>query len=129
MRVFAIVLSVKPLIVLLSKGYMRRASEAFIYEGTKPKRSYLTSFYNQAKHPDFKNIKESLIVSPDDFESYVQDNLGWSKEKIEEKVWSSIKTKLTDVFSAVKDKLDTKKGLFEIVACDFMFSEDLENNY
>lgn len=129
MRVFVIVLSVKPLIIVLSKGYLRRASEAFVYEGTKPKRSYLTSFFNQQKHPDFQNIKESLIVSTGDFENYVQDNLGWNKEKIEEKIWSSIKSKLVDVFTAVKDKLDTKKGLFEIVACDFMFSEDLEKNY
>jgi len=129
LRVFAVVLSVKPLIVVLQKGYLRRASEAFVYEGVKPKRSYLTSFYSQQKHPDFKNIKESLIVNVEDFENYVQENLGWSKEKIEDKVWSSIRSKLLDVFTAVKDKLDTKKGLFEIVACDFMFSEDLEKNY
>ncbi len=40
-----------------------------------------------------------------------------------------LSTPCTDVFTAVKDKLDKKKGLFEIVACDFMFSEDLEQNY
>jgi len=129
LRVFVVVLSVSPLVVVLQKGYLRRSSEPFVYEGVKPKRSYLTSFYSQQKHPDFKNIKESLIINLEDFENYVQENLGWTKEKIEEKVWSSIKSKLTDVFTAVKDKLDKKKGLFEIVACDFMFSEDLEKNY
>jgi len=80
--------------VLTSNGYIRRASEPFVYEGEKSRRSYLTSFYSQSKHPDYKNIKESLIVDPEDFNKYVQEKLGWEQSKIDEKIWGSMKAKL-----------------------------------
>jgi cell wall-associated NlpC family hydrolase len=130
LRVFLIILSVEPLVVLFHPGYVRRASEPFVYEGEKPRRSYLTSFYSQQKHPDYKNIKESLIVSPQEFTGYIKANfLGWNAAKIDAKIWDSVKTKLRDVVNAVKGKLDKKKGMFEILGCDFMFSENLEQNW
>lgn len=129
LRSFGIVQSVNPYIVQFHKGYIRRASEPFVYEGEKSRRSYLTSFFSQKKHPDYDNIKEKLIVTTKKFEQRAKDDFGFTDEKIEEKIWSSVKDKLVDCFAAVKDKMDKKKGLFEILGCDFMFSENLEQNY
>jgi len=137
LRSFIVVLSAEPYIVLFHKGYIRRGSEPFIYEGEKSKRSYMTNFFMQKKHPNFEEIKETLIVPPKNFEKYVLEenletfkNSGFnSTQDFEELIWAPVKEKIKDCMLAVQEKVDKKKGLFEILGCDFMFDEDLKKSY
>ena len=48
---------------------------------------------------------------------------------MDQQIWDPLKSKLRDCFKAVLPRLDKKKGLFEILGCDFVFTENLEKSY
>lgn len=127
LRVYMIVVCMKPYLVLYQPGYVRMSLNPYTTENfAKDKITHLTNNSVQKNHPDYKNLKEKSIISIDSLvESIISMGKLQSKEEYSVKVDKKIQEIMSLIFTVIKDKLDRKFGCFELFGFDFLLDDNL----
>ena len=127
LRVYMIVVCMKPYLVLYQSGYVRMSLNPYSTENfAKDKITHLTNNSVQKNHPDYKNLKEKSIISIDSLvESIISMGKLQSKEEYSVKVDKKIQEIMSLIFTVIKDKLDRKFGCFELFGFDFLLDDNL----
>lgn len=131
LRYFLLIGCTKPYLVLTNTGYARLSLEDYNlndFDSTsrENKATHLTNASVQKLHPQFKEQKESTIMSMDMLRDYMLENkVSASKEEFDNKVIHKIDEICRLVFESVKDKLEQKYGCFELFGLDFMLDDQL----
>eukprot|EP00357_Protocruzia_adherens_P016339 CAMPEP_0115017808 /NCGR_PEP_ID=MMETSP0216-20121206/28364_1 /TAXON_ID=223996 /ORGANISM="Protocruzia adherens, Strain Boccale" /LENGTH=753 /DNA_ID=CAMNT_0002388749 /DNA_START=129 /DNA_END=2390 /DNA_ORIENTATION=+ len=134
-RVFMLVASCEPYLVLFSDGYFRLSLEPYTLanfsEGKSAKTTHLTNAAVQKKHPDFKEKKEDTIWNLEQFADYMtacrganNEGENFSAEDVE-RAHKRIRQICLLVFKTCKPKLRGRFGFFDLFGLDFLFDENL----
>lgn len=111
-----------PEIVLYSRGYLRLTLEKYTLEDLEnPDRLFihLTNNCFQRKHKDYKTRGDSSIAKWDLLEKEIgEERLLALEEKI--------KNILLLVYASARERIERKKGFFELLGCDIIVSDLLE---
>lgn len=105
-------------------GYMRTSCQEFDMENIKNRFIHLTNDAVQKYSPDYGRFEDGNKLSYDEFQNYIDQNLG-EKVNFKEFVYPKIKKIVQDTVKATHKKLDLKrrKYSFEIFGYDFMLDE------
>ena len=133
LRMFMIVICARPYFVLDGPGYARLSLNQFTVDDFNNKEmadesriTHLTNASVQRKHKQFKELKETSIMSLDGLRDYLIETkqLG-SIEEFETKVCGRMREIMKLIFNNTKSKLDCKFGCFELYGFDFMLDDEL----
>ena len=115
-----------PYLVYFKHGYLRISINLYqkgtIYLNAESEDIYthLTNNSIQKKHPSYKEEKEGLIWSMAQFEEYARKR-GYDLES----TYGAMKRILSYTFQSGANKLQRKKGYYELIGCDFILDQYL----
>jgi predicted RNA-binding protein YlxR (DUF448 family) len=127
MRIYMLIASVRPSLVMYHEGYCRLSHEVFVSGAGALDNllMHLTNAAVQRKHPDHKTKGEDTIWPFAKFQQYLTDHqlapATWVTDTLVPRVQEIMRT----VFEAAKDKFDRRAGCFDLIGCDFMLDANL----
>ncbi|XP_071331452.1 protein polyglycylase TTLL10 isoform X2 [Trachinotus anak] len=128
-RSYLLIACTAPYMVFFRHGYVRLTCD--LYDPSSNNLSaHLTNQYMQKKNPLYSQLKEDTVWSMKNFNAYVNDRFRVAKGLPRDWVLGAFARRMqqimTQCFFAVKSKLDSRLGLFDLIGCDFMVDEDFK---
>ncbi|XP_065656343.1 protein polyglycylase TTLL10 isoform X3 [Hydra vulgaris] len=128
-RVYMLIASVQPCLAFYHTGYARVTCVPYTNENLDLN-VHLTNQYVQKKNLLYKEMKEQTVLSFDQLNKYINENVKESKQLPNDWVLSgfqdSMKVIMVDCLKASLDKLDKKKGCFDLLGFDFIIDENMK---
>ncbi|CAF1680194.1 unnamed protein product, partial [Adineta ricciae] len=128
-RCYMLISSVKPLIVLYHKGYIRLSMFDFdANDGNLL--THLTNQYMQKKDPKYYEHKEETAWTMDQFNEYINEHIAPNKNV--EKDWvlnvlpKIIQRVMLNIIESIRMRLKRRVGCFGLYGYDFMIDENMK---
>ncbi|XP_068196544.1 protein polyglycylase TTLL10 [Antennarius striatus] len=128
-RSYLLIACTAPHMVFFRHGYVRLTCD--LYDPSSNNLSaHLTNQYMQKKNPLYSQLKEDTVWSMETFNTYVNDRHQVAKGLPRDWVLGVFARRMqqimTQCFHAVKSKLDSRLGFFDLIGCDFLVDEDFK---
>ncbi|XP_013402524.1 protein polyglycylase TTLL10 isoform X3 [Lingula anatina] len=128
-RTYMLIASTTPYLVLYHKGYVRLSCQKYDHH-SNDLTAHLTNQYIQKKDPSYQDVKEDTAWSMDKFNDYINENVAPHKDLEQNWVYTTFTKQMqriiTHIFNAVKPKLQTRLGYFDLYGLDFMIDTDMK---
>jgi len=128
-RVYMLIASVNPLIVLYHQGYIRLACVPYTNDDLNL-HIHLTNQFVQKKHPLYATKKEETIMNFDQFNNYVNEHVKDEKQLENDWVLNGCTKRMKEIMvicaNACKNKLDKAHGTFDLLGFDFMIDDNMK---
>ncbi|KAM3922906.1 inactive polyglycylase TTLL10 [Leptodactylus fuscus] len=128
-RSYLLIASSVPYFVFFRHGYVRLTCNPY-----DPKSDdltgHLTNQYMQKKNPLYNELKEETVWSMERFNTYVNENFAESKGLPQDWALNSFTKRMQQImihcFLSVKSKLECRRGIFDLIGCDFLIDDDFK---
>ncbi|XP_029013265.1 protein polyglycylase TTLL10 isoform X2 [Betta splendens] len=125
-RSYLLIACTAPYMVFFRHGYVRLTCD--LYDPSSSNLSaHLTNQYMQKKNPLYSQLKEDTVWSMESFNAYVNDSFQVAKGLPGDWVMGTFAKRMQQImahcFLAVKSKLHSQLGYFDLIGCDFLIDE------
>ena len=128
-RVFMLIASTTPFIVLYHRGYVRLSLLKYDKDSTNLV-AHLTNQYVQKKDPGYQELGQGSTWTMDQFNEYINEHVATQKGIEKDWVFRTLPFRIKQIikhcFNAVKHKLQTNAGFFDLYGLDFMVDENMK---
>ncbi|VDP71985.1 unnamed protein product [Echinostoma caproni] len=127
-RCYMLIANSMPYLVLYHPGYVRLSMHQYS-SGDPNLLTHLTNQYIQKKDPNYVEVKNDTVWTIDRLNDYVNKHYKEEKKLPENWVQSVLQWRIQriiyQVFLAVKNRLATRIGLFQLFGLDFMLDQEM----
>ncbi|KAM5140327.1 inactive polyglycylase TTLL10 [Mantella aurantiaca] len=128
-RSYLLIASSVPYYVFFCHGYVRLTCNPY-----DPKSDdltgHLTNQYMQKKNPLYSEMKEETVWGMERFNSYVNENFAAAKALPQDWALNAFTKRMQQImihcFLSVKSKLECRRGLFDLIGCDFLIDDNFK---
>lgn len=126
MRIYMLIAkAANPALVFYHEGYCRLSHEKFEMGRFDNLQMHLTNAAVQRKHPDHKEKGEETIWAMDELQQYLSMNSLAPGDWVSATMVPRVQEIMKIVFESIRDKVDRRRGQFDLIGCDFMVDADL----
>ncbi|XP_067382940.1 protein polyglycylase TTLL10 isoform X2 [Channa argus] len=128
-RSYLLIACTAPYMVFFRHGYVRLTCD--LYDPSSNNLSaHLTNQYMQKKNPLYNELKEDTVWSMERFNAHINDGFQVAKGLPRDWVLGTFAKRMQRImiqcFLAVKSKLRSRLGFFDLIGCDFLIDEEFK---